>query len=79
MDIEVDADTEEEKNALRLPCVRTRQEELNRNMLGYYMHKLDQEPWLCRTHLDDFLVKIWTILDHTRTRLNMIIKAIILN
>ena len=33
------------------------------------LNKLDQETWLCRTHLDDFLVKIWTILDHTRTRL----------
>ena len=41
--------------------------------------KLDQETWLCRTHLDDFLVKIWTILDHTRTRLNLVIKAILLN
>ena len=41
--------------------------------------KLDQETWLCRTQLDDFLVKIWTILDHTGTRLNLVIKAIILN
>ena len=41
--------------------------------------KLDQETWLCRTHLDEFLVKIWTILDHTRTRLNLVIKAILLN
>ncbi len=29
--------------------------------------KLDQETWLCRTHLGDFLVKIWTILDHIRS------------
>ena len=42
-------------------------------------YKLDQETWLCRTHLDDFLVKILTILDHTRTRLNLVIKAILLN
>ena len=41
--------------------------------------KLDQETWLCRTHLDDFLVKILTILDHTRTKLNLVIKAILLN
>ena len=41
--------------------------------------KLDQETWLCRTHLDDFIVKIWTILDHTRTRLSLVIKAILLN
>ena len=41
--------------------------------------KLDQETWLCRTHLDDLLVKIWTILDHTRTRLNLVIKVILLN
>ena len=27
-------------------------------------NKLDQETWLCQTYLDDFLVKIWTILDH---------------
>ena len=26
--------------------------------------KLDQETWLWRTNLDDFLVKLWTILDH---------------
>ena len=44
-----------------------------------YGQKLDQETWLCRTHLYDFLVIIWTILDHTRTRLNMVIKAILLN
>ena len=43
------------------------------------LKKLDQETWLCRTHLDDFLVKIWTILDHTRTRLNLVIKDILLN
>ena len=41
--------------------------------------KLDLETWLCRTHLDDFLVNIWTILDHTRSRLNLVIKAILLN
>ena len=41
--------------------------------------KLDQETWLCRTHLDDLLVKMWTILDHTQTRLNLVIKAIQLN
>ena len=41
--------------------------------------KLEQETWLCRTHLDDFLVKIWTILDHTRPRLNLVIKTILLN
>ena len=41
--------------------------------------KLDQETWLCRTHLDDFLVKIWTNLYHKRTRLNLVIKAILLN
>ena len=40
--------------------------------------KLDQETWLCRTHLDDFLVKIRTILYHTKTRLNLVIKAILL-
>ena len=28
--------------------------------------KLDQETWLCLTNLDDFLFKIWTILDHIR-------------
>ena len=27
--------------------------------------KLDQETWLCRTYLDDFLVKIWTFVDNT--------------
>ena len=27
-------------------------------------YKLDQETWSCRTNLNDFLVKIWTILDH---------------
>ena len=43
------------------------------------VNKLDQEMWLCRTHLDGFIVKIWTILDHTRTRLNLVIKAILLN
>ena len=41
--------------------------------------KLDQETWLCRTHLDDFFVKIWTIWDHKRTRLNLVKKAILLN
>ena len=41
--------------------------------------KLDQETWLCRSHFDDFLVKIWTILDHTKTRLNLVSKAIQLN
>ena len=41
--------------------------------------KLDHETWLCRTHLDDFLVKIWTILDHTRTRLNLVINDILFN
>ena len=41
--------------------------------------KLDQETWLCRTQLGDFLVKIRTILDHTRTRLNLVVKAIQLN
>ena len=25
-----------------------------------------QETWLCRTHFDDFLFKILTILDHIR-------------
>ena len=29
--------------------------------------------------MDNFLVNIWTILDHTRTRVNLIIKAIQLN
>ena len=29
--------------------------------------KLDQETWLCRTHLDDIVVKNWTILDHIRS------------
>ena len=43
------------------------------------IYKLDQETWLCRTHLNYFLVKILTILDHTRTRLNLVIKAILLN
>ena len=28
--------------------------------------KLDQETWLCRTHLDNFLVKICTILDQNQ-------------
>ena len=28
--------------------------------------ELDQETWLGRTQLDDFLVQIWTILDHIR-------------
>ena len=27
-------------------------------------YKLDQETWLCRTHLDDSFVKVYTILDH---------------
>ena len=31
-----------------------------------YVYKLEQDTWLCRTHLDDFLVKLWTILDHFR-------------
>ena len=45
-------------------------------ILLYSSHtKLDQETWLCRTHLDDFLVKIWTTLDHTRARLNLVIKG----
>ena len=35
------------------------------------LNKLDQE-----THLDDFLFIILTILDHTRTRLNLVIQAI---
>ena len=29
-------------------------------------YKLDKETWLCRTHLDDILVKVQTILDHIR-------------
>ena len=41
--------------------------------------KLDQETWLCLTHLDDLLVKILTILDTTRPRLNLVIKTILLN
>ena len=41
--------------------------------------KLDHETWLCRTHVDDFLMKILTILDHTRTRLDLVIKAILIN
>ena len=41
--------------------------------------KLDQETWLCRTQLDDFLVKIGTILDQTRTRFNLVVKAILWN
>ena len=48
-------------------------------MRGRGKQKLDQETWLCRTELDDFLVKIWTILDHPRTRLNLVVKAILLN
>ena len=28
--------------------------------------KLDQGTWLCRTHLNGFVDKIWTILDHIR-------------
>ena len=28
--------------------------------------ELDQETWLYQTHLDDFLVKIWIILDYIR-------------
>ena len=45
----------------------------------HFQAKLDQETCLCRTHLDDFLFKIWTILDHKRTRLSLVIKAILLN
>ena len=44
---------------------------------GKAMVKLDQKTWLCRTHLDDFLVNIWTILNHTRTRLNLVKKDIL--
>ena len=42
-------------------------------------HLVDQETWLCWAQLDDFLVKIRTILDHTRTRWNLVIKALPLN
>ena len=41
--------------------------------------KLDQETWLYRTHLDNFLLKILIILDNKRPRLNLAIKAILLN
>ena len=41
--------------------------------------KLDQVTWLYRTHSDDFWIKIWTILDHTRPRLHLVIKAILFN
>ena len=37
--------------------------ELDRMLDSY---KLDQETWLCRTHLDDFVDKNWTLLDHIR-------------
>jgi hypothetical protein len=57
-------------------CTETNKEEV-RGKSG--LIKLDQETWLCRTQLDDFLVKIWTILDHTRTRLNLVVKAILWN
>ena len=50
-----------------------------RHMAAKVLYKLDQETWLCRTQLDDFLVKIWTILDHTKTRLNLVVKAILWN
>ena len=30
-------------------------------------NKLDQETWLCRTHLDDFVDDPWTILYHIRS------------
>ena len=30
-------------------------------------NKLDQETWLCRTHLDDLKDNIWAILDHKKT------------
>ena len=51
------------------------------NLAYFYqkLKKLDQETWLCGTHLNDFLVKIRTILDPTRSRLCMVIKAILLN
>ena len=34
--------------------------------------KLDQETWLCRTHLDDFLDDPWTILYHIRLYYNIL-------
>ena len=33
--------------------------------------KLDQETWLCGTHLDDLKDNIWTILDHIRSYLTV--------
>ena len=27
------------------------------------MIKLDQKTWICRTHFDDMLIKIWTMLN----------------
>ena len=51
----------------------------NGKKLCFLEKKLDHETWVCRTHWDDFLVKISTILDHTRTRLNLVIKDILFN
>ena len=34
--------------------------------------KLDQETWLCRTHLDDFVDDPWTILYHIRSYYNIL-------
>ena len=43
------------------PSIETKQSQ------GAWIKKLDQETWLCRTHLDDFVGNILTILYHDRS------------